>query len=293
MSIVSFVDFNEQNMSLQQAIEKSLSLIDFQFNKKVQKVAIKPNMCYYWDYSTGETTDPRFVSAIIDVVRNNLSPDVDISLVESDASAMKCKYAFRILGYEKMARDKKVNLINLTNDPAETVNAKVGNETRQFSVPKTVREADLFINVPKIKYMSSVKISCALKNIYGCNPLVKKYKYHKQLDETIVSLNKIMKPDLCIVDGIRVTGIKTLKLGLIMSSIDPVAIDAAASKIAGINPQSLDFLKLASKEGIGNITFTPKGEPLTHFKNLFPSKTRKSKTRDFIARIYLQHLVKK
>lgn len=293
MSIVSFVDFNEQNMSLQQAIEKSLSLIDFQFNKNVQRVAIKPNMCYYWDYSTGETTDPRFVSAIIDVVRNNLSPDVDISLVESDASAMKCKYAFRILGYEKMAREKRVNLINLTNDPAETVNVKVGNETRQFSVPKTVREADLFINVPKIKYMSSVKISCALKNMYGCNPFVKKYKYHKHLDETIVSLNKIMKPDLCIVDGLRVTGLKALKLGLIMSSTDSVAIDAAASKIAGINPQSLDFLKLASKEGIGNIKFTPKGEPLIHFKNLFPGKTFKSKTRDFIARVYLQHLVKK
>lgn len=292
MSIVSLVECNKQT-SMQQAIEESLNLIDFQFAKNIKKVVIKPNMCYYWDYSTGETTDPRFVSAIIDILRKNLSTDVEISLIESDASAMKCKYAFRILGYEKLAKEKKVKLINVTNDPAEAANVTVGSESFQFSVPKTIKDADLLINVPKIKYMSHVNLSCALKNMYGCNPFVKKYKYHKQLAETIVALNKVMKPDLTIVDGIMVKGIKTLKLGLVMSSTDPVAIDSAASKIAGFDPKSLDFLKLASKEGIGNINYVQKGTPLGHFKNLFPGKTAKYKTRDFVAKIYVHHLARK
>lgn len=60
---MSLVKFDEQSMSLQQAIEKALDLIHFQFNPKVQKIAIKLNLCYYWDYSTGETTNPKFVSA--------------------------------------------------------------------------------------------------------------------------------------------------------------------------------------------------------------------------------------
>lgn len=286
MSLVSLVRFDEQSISLQEAIEKCLNLIHFQFSPNVEKIAIKPNMCYYWDYSTGETTDPKFVSALIDVIRKHASPNVEISVVESDASAMKCEYAFRMLGYEKMAKEKKVRLINLTNDQAENVNVNIRNETHQFSVSRTIAEADVLINVPKIKYMSQVKITCALKNIYGCNPYAQKYKYHKWLDEAIVSLNKVMRPDLCILDGIIVKGIRTLKLGLIMASTDPVAIDATASEIVGINPHSIKYIVLASKEKIGNINFILKGEPLDHFKNLFPRKNTKYRAREFISTLY-------
>ena len=286
MSLVSLVKFDEQSMSLQQAIEKSLDLIHFQFNPKVQKIAIKPNLCYYWDYSTGETTNPKFVSALIDVIRNRASPKVEISVVESDASAMKCKYAFRMLGYEKMAKEKRVKLVNLTNVQAEKVKVNIRNETHQFYVPRTIAEANMLINVPKIKYMLGVKVSCALKNIYGCNPYPQKYKYHKWLDEAIVSLNKIIKPGLCIIDGIIVKGIRTLKLGLIIASTDPVAIDAAASEIAGINTHSVKYLELASKEKIGNINFIPKGEPLDYFKKLFPRKNTNYRTREFLSKLY-------
>jgi len=293
MSLVSLVKFDEQGMSLQEAIEESLSLINFNFNPKIQRIVIKPNLCYYWDYSTGETTDPRFVSALIDVIRNLAFPKVEISIVESDASAMKCKYAFKMLGYEGMAKEKRVNLVNLTNDQTEKVNVNVRNKTHQFSVPKTIAEADVLINVPKIKYMQQVKFSCALKNIYGCNPYPRKYKYHKWLDEAIVSLNKIMKPDLCILDGIIVKGITTLKLGLIMASTDPVALDAAASEIAGINPHTVKYLKLASKEKLGNINFIPKGEPLEQFKKVFPRKNTKYKTRELLSTIYNHFFTKK
>jgi uncharacterized protein (DUF362 family) len=286
MSLVSLVRFDEQTMSLQEAIEKSLNLINFQFSPNFQKVAIKPNLCYYWDYSTGETTDPRFVSALIDVIRFGASPKVEISVVESDASAMKCEYSFRMLGYEKMAREKGVKLVNLTNDQAEKVKVIVKNKTHEFSIPKTIADADILIDVPKIKYMLGCKLTCALKNIYGCNPYPKKHKYHKWLDETIVSLNKIMKPELCIMDGIVVKGVKTLKLGLIIASKDPVAMDAAASEIAGINPHSVKYLELASKEKIGNINFIPKGEPLEQFKKLYPRKNLKYRVREILSALY-------
>jgi uncharacterized protein (DUF362 family) len=101
-----------------------------------------------------------------------------------------------------------------------------------------------------------------------------------------------MKPNLCIIDGIIVKGITTLKLGLIMASTDPVAIDAAASEIAGINPHSVKYLELASKEKIGNINFIPKGEPLDHFKKLFPRKNMKYKAREILSTLYTDFLAK-
>jgi uncharacterized protein (DUF362 family) len=286
MSLVSLVKFDERSKSLHEAIEKSLDEIHFQFCPKSQKITIKPNLCYYWDYSTGETTDPKFVGALVDIIRKRISSNVEISVVESDASAMKCKYAFKMLGYEKMADEKGIRLVNLTNDQAEKVKAIVKNQTYEFSIPKTIAGADMLINVPKIKYMSQVKISCALKNIYGCNPFPKKYRYHKWLNEALVSLNKIMKSDLCILDGIIVKGTRTLKLGLIMASIDPVAIDSAASKIAGINPRSVKYLELAYRERIGNINFIPKGEPPEYFQKLFPKRNIKAKAGMLLSAVY-------
>ena len=118
MSSVSFVKIPDTTQ-LKQSILKSLELINYKFPKNINNIAIKPNMCYYWDHTTGQTTDPKFVGALIEVIREQTSPDVNISLIESDASAMRCKYAFKILGYEKLAKDYDVTLVNLSEDKCE------------------------------------------------------------------------------------------------------------------------------------------------------------------------------
>lgn len=279
MSLVSFVRVNESDgYKLKQAILDSLNLIRYRFPINLKNIVIKPNMCYYWDYSTGQTTDPKFVVALIDLVRDQISPDVDISIVESDASAMKCKHAFKILGYEKMAQKCNVKLVNLSEDKSERVEVSAGGQHFEFMLPQTIRNADLKINVPKIKYMIHTKISCSLKNIFGSNPNPAKSKYHPRLNETIVALNKIMKFDLCILDGIIVAGwTYPRKLDLVMASQDPVALDAAAAKMVGINAKSIKHIVLANKEGIGNIVSIPKGVDLKFFAERYPKRKLSSK----------------
>lgn len=291
MSLISLVR-TDRPSHLRQAIEKSVDLIRFSLGSNIRTVAIKPNMCYYLDYSIGETTDPKFVAAIIDFLRDHISSNLEIFLVESDASAMKCKHAFKMLGYEKMANKKKVKLINLSEDKNEEINVKIANLSYKFSLPGTINNADLFINVPKMKYMAHTKISCALKNIYGCNPYPKKFKYHAHLDEAIVGLNKLMKPDLCIVDGIIVSGRYTKKLGLVMASVDPVAIDVAASRIVGLNPKKIDHIVLAEKEGLGRMDYKTVGENIEYFAHRFPRNSSRDKIRSTIIRFGLLALRK-
>ena len=278
MSLVSFVKVNHRRHDqLKRAIIYSLNLIHYSLPRKLENIAIKPNMCYYWDWSTGQTTDPRFIGALIDVIRNIKSTNVDISIVESDASAMKCKYAFKILGYEKLAKDYNVKLVNLSEDKNDIVEVTAGGQTFRLEVPQTILNADLKINVPKIKYMEPIRLTCALKNIFGCNPYPQKFKYHSKLGETIVAINKAMKFDLHIIDGIVASGIKPRKLGLIMASTDPVSIDTAAAEISCLNPKKIKYLQLAKKEGLGNTTFIPKGEPLQYFKSRYPKKNVQAK----------------
>ena len=272
MSLIGLVECKERHIDLiKEAIREAVRLIGYSF-PKAKSVVIKPNMCYYWDYSTGQTTDPNFVAALIDLLREEISSNLNISVVESDASAMKCKYAFKYLGYERLAKRYDVSLVNLSEVESEKVKVKVQDENFEFLLPKIIRDADLRINVPKMKYMHFTKISCALKNIFGCNPYPKKFKYHSRLNEAIVALNKIMRFELCILDGITVYGSKTLRMGLVMASEDAVAMDAAAAVIMGVNPKSVDHIMLAEKEGLGSTSFKVKGEKLDYFRDKFPKK---------------------
>jgi len=274
MSLVSFTKIRGNTInSVKQAIIESLDLIDYPFKKEIKNVVIKPNLCYYWDYSTGQTTDPKFVAALIALIREKTSAE-DISIIESDASAMQCKHVFKMLGYEKLAHHYNVNLINISQDKSDTVEVKVGSQNFHLMVPRTIRNADLKINVPKIKYtIEGIKITCALKNIFGCNPYRWKFRFHPKLGETIVALNKAMRFDLCIVDGNICSGVAPRRLGLAMASKDPVAIDTAAAKIAGVNPRTIKYLQLAKKEGLGNTVFIQKGASLQYFKDRYPRKS--------------------
>ena len=286
MSLVSFVHTqNCEPEALKHAIKKSLDLINFDFGRKAKKIVIKPNMCYYYHPSTGEVTDPQFVSALIDVFRENLDVS-EILVVESDASAMRCKNAFSMLGYDKMAAEKKVNLVNLAEEKYRIVNKTIGGHDFKFHIPELFSEADLVVNVPKPKYMEGVKITCALKNFYGCNAYPNKLIYHKVLDKAIVAINENIKTHLVVLDGLVVIGKYTKRLNLVMSSEDPVAADSAVSEMMGLSPRSVGAIVLAAKRGIGVSSFSPIGE-FHYFKEQFPNKSLKDDLRATVANVYL------
>lgn len=288
MSHVSFVHSSGRDYSaVRSAIEKSLDLIGTNFDRNTKRVVIKPNMCYYYHPSTGEVTDPWFVGVLIDVLRDKFATDPEIFVVESDASAMKCKYAFRLIGYDKLAKAKGVNLVNLSEEKTRVVSVDVGVEHFDFHVAELFYESDFVVNVPKPKYMDNVKITCALKNMFGANAFWKKFVYHKALSEAIVGINKLIKTNLVVVDGLAVNGTHTKRLDLVMAGEDPVAVDSAVSRLLGIKPKSVKQLTLASKEGLGNLTFTPAGD-FSYFLANFPKMNMKNNVRTAAAGLYLK-----
>ena len=274
MSLVSFVEIKQETISsMERAILQSLDLIDYSFRKEIKTVIIKPNMCYYWDYSTGATTDPRFVAALVNLLRKKIAQDIDISVVESDASAMKCQHVFKMLGYEELSKTYNIRLVNLSKDRSEIVEATAAGQRFRFMIPQIIQNADLKINISKIKYaMKKIELTCALKNVFGCNSFPKKYRYHPRLGEAIVAINKLIKFDLSIIDGNIVSGIQPRRLGLVMASRDPVAIDTAAAEIAGISLRKIKYIQLAQKEGLGKTSFVPRGLPIVYFRSAYPKK---------------------
>lgn len=195
-------------------VEKALGMLEYDFSGKIRTVVIKPNLCYYWDYSTGETTDPRVVSAVIDCIRVKIGSDIDISIAEADASAMKTKFAFSVLGYDKLCQKKNVNLINLCQGEIHDVPVKVGGKDFSLPINEILLNADLIINMPKLKTHNFVGTTCALKNIFGAISKPRKYTYHKMISHVIVGVNKIVKSDIVVVDGLVARGLTPRNSGL-------------------------------------------------------------------------------
>jgi len=274
------------NSGIGSAIKHSLELIDFSPSKQVDTIVIKPNMCYYHHPSTGEVTDPRFVSALIQLLQEKFSPS-KIFVVESDAAAMKCKYAFRMLEYDKLAAEHGVEVVNLSELEPNPVEVNINGWNIRLNLPKLLSTCDLFINVPKMKYMNGVKITCALKNMYGCNAYYKKSVYHKALSEAIVGINKIVKTHLVIVDGLTVCGKTTKNLNMVIASEDAVSADAACARILGISPSSINHLVLAQEHGVGNLDFDPVGD-FSFAQKEFPKRSLRDVVRRRLAMTYLR-----
>jgi uncharacterized protein (DUF362 family) len=267
---VGLVRVKDKNR-IEDAVSEALNQINFKLEKEVKTVAIKVNLCFYWSASTGCTTDPLVVAGIIDVIRERYGQDVDIKVVEADATAMRTKHAFQMLGYTKLAKEKKIQLFNLAEDEQEEKTVQVNGQKISFTVPKLLMDADLFINVPKIKIMRDVTITCAFKNLFGAIGALRKVAYHKHLSETIVGINEVLKPHLVIVDGLVGLGKHPVKLDLLMASTDPFSIDWTAAQLMGYNPSKIEFLKIAIKENVGHPDgIEIRGESLEPFRKIFP-----------------------
>jgi uncharacterized protein (DUF362 family) len=271
-SIVSLVKLESPEPTAKD-ISKAIQLIQFKQEESIKSVVIKPNLCYYCNASTGQTTDPALVGALVDYLRETYGQNIEIKIAEADASAMQTKYAFRLLGYTRLAQQKQVKLLNLSEDTIKETEVQVNGEKITLKVPQTLLKSDLFINVPKLKVMRQVHITCAMKNLFGAIAAPRKVVYHKILDETIVGINKLLKPHLTIVDGITAFGKYPVKLNLLMAGTSTFEVDWVAAQVMGYQPSKIRFLNLAIKEHLGeprNIDII--GEKPEVFSKDFPTE---------------------
>ena len=260
--------------AINETVLRALDTLNYNLNNKIDSVVIKPNLCYYWDYSTGETTDPKVVSAVIDWVRQSIGKNVFVYVAEADASAMRTKYAFKMLGYEKLSREKNVKLVNLSRGEIVDKDVVVAGERFVLPVNNLLLDADLMINVPKLKTHMAVGFTCALKNLFGAIAKPRKFVYHSKLAETIVGINKIVYTDIVVVDGIIVSGKTPKKIGVIMAGDDALATDLVAAEAIGYKPSRIPYLKLAMKEKIGktdSINLITNPNTLENIKKEFPA----------------------
>jgi len=265
--------------NIPEAVRKIFDLVGAPVLEDGNTVTIKLNLCFFRTYDTGATTDPRVLEALIQFLRT-LARDLDIVLVESDATSARADLLFKWLGFADLAQRLKVRTLNLSNDKRVKVALPPTCFLKALWMPKTLLDADYSISLAKLKTHCLTKITCALKNQFGSIPYRGKKKWHPVLSQVIADANVAARPDFSLVDGIiGMEGVDGPDMGtprianLLIGGRDPVAVDSVCAKVMGFNPESIGHIREAEKRGVGSRNHRLVGAELAQIQERFDYNT--------------------
>ena len=212
-----------------------------------KRVVIKPNLVAPMKPDDAATTHPVFLSAVVDFLREYGA--ADLLLAESPGGLFTEKT--RRMNYKNCGILQAAESCGLPlnyDTEAVRVNYKNGVACRAFHVLKPIVEADVIVNLCRLKSHSLTRLSCAVKNFFGVIPGVEKFEMHSAyptlpvFSEMLVDLCAMLcecHEILAVCDGITAmegngpTGGVPRELGAILMSTDPFSLDAAAEEIVG------------------------------------------------------------
>ncbi len=217
-------------------------------------VVLKPNLSWPGrDKAAYANTSAEVLDAVIKVLLERTNR---IIVGESDGTRFSVDECFEASGYGRVIKENGVRWVNFSRARSRAVSHPL---LRDFELPEALLECDVFMTLPKLKTHGLTYFTGALKNQWGCIPRHDRIILHRHLDELIVELNLLLGPAFSVMDGILAMGGRgpvngtPTELGIVLGSRDPVALDAAALRLVGLEPRRARHLVLAAEKGLGRL----------------------------------------
>jgi uncharacterized protein (DUF362 family) len=223
-----------------------------------RRVLVKVNFINDKTWDTGATTDPIVVEAIINKVREL---NVEIFVVESDATMTDADKAFERTGMKAMCDRVGVECINLRyqKDKVEIEIPGYGDALGSIEVPRIVAESAI-ISAAKLKTHMATTVTLGMKNLFGLLPDKFKAKYHARgISKVVTDINSAIHPALTVIDGFvgmegkGPTDGDPVKMDLIIASRAVVSADSTGARVMGIDPHGVSHIRRAAEKRLGNI----------------------------------------
>jgi uncharacterized protein (DUF362 family) len=244
---------------VQSAVEKSLEGIGGiqSFVKPGDTVLLKPNMLQAKSPEVFITTHPAVVEAVINIVKD--AGAVPMLGDSPGGPARGMERFWEATGFYDVCKRTDTQLVNFEKSGIY----EFERNGRTYRVARPVLDADVIINMPKIKTHGLTKFSCAVKNIYGVIPGLQKTEYHKLAPKPsdfagiIVDVFALSKPHLNIIDGvIGMDGMgpsagNPKEIGVVVASDDAVAVDSILCHYLGKDPMEVPTNRIAYEQGLG------------------------------------------
>ncbi len=219
-------------------------------------VLLKPNLVFGRAPDKAVNTHPEILRAVATLVREAGAERI---LVGDSPGFGSCRQAAKAAGYLPVVDELGLELVEFTPF-AHTDRAR---SFVRLELAKEALEADVVVNLPKLKTHGQMLMTLAVKNMFGAVPGARKLQWHYRAGRDwllfATAINEIamaVKPAVSILDG--VIGMDGLgpssgtpnPVGLLAASADPWSLDAVVMDVLGLERESLYTLAAAVKSGI-------------------------------------------
>jgi uncharacterized protein (DUF362 family)/Pyruvate/2-oxoacid:ferredoxin oxidoreductase delta subunit len=221
-------------------------------------VLLKPNIVFDSPPEKAIVTHPAFLEACIQLVREKGAASI---LVGDSPGLQGPGFTARLSRLGETALRNGAQWKDFTRSKTEAP-CPEGRVVKQFSLTGAVREADCIISLPKLKTHQLMIFTGAMKNLFGLIPSVVKSAFHVRFPSQesfaamIADLNLAVKPHYAFMDA--VTGMEgpgpaagtPRQIGLVLSSSNLLALDAAACLVIGYPPDAIPVSREALARGL-------------------------------------------
>ena len=236
------------------------------FVKKGQRVVIKANIAWARTPDQACTNNPELFSALIRMCYETGAKRVAVW----DHTCDNYQFTFSRSGLKEAAQKAGADIFSgHGRNVYKRVEVPKGKKLKTVEILKDVLEADVFINLPLPKQHFATELTLGLKNLIGI--VWDMEQLHKiDLHQCIADINTIRKPDLVVMDAIRILTTngpkgpgKTEDIGEVIASTDIVAPDAYSATFfkhpktgKPFKPEEIRFVKNAYELGLGEINLS-------------------------------------
>jgi uncharacterized protein (DUF362 family)/ferredoxin len=242
-----------------EAVKKGLDLIGgiAQFVKPGEKIVLKPNVLIGASPDKCVCTHPAVFRAAGKIL---LEAGAIVSCGDSPGFGGTA-LNMRMSGLKQAADELAIPLADFSKGKAVT--HKEALLVKHFVIANGVLAADGLVSLPKLKTHGLTRMTGAVKNQFGCVPGLLKNQQHARMADPydfatmLVDLNTLIKPRLFIMDAVMAMegngprNGKPRKLGVLLISSDPIALDAVACKIIDLDPAFVPTFEPGERAGLG------------------------------------------
>jgi len=267
-------DVDAIEAAVAKAIELTVGSVDA-IVKPGQTVLIKPNLAFNAPPESYAVVDPRTVEAVTRFFKKHSKAGK--VLVGDNPSLGKhvgrANIAFKTSGMEEAAKLGGADeVIYFDEQPTVDVPVPTGKTFKMYKVFKPFLDADVVINLPKMKVHLAKTITLGMANWQGIGPnyhpaeggmdgkglhMWQQGQHRNDISAKVVDEYRIRKADLTIIDGVIAMEGQgphagdPVEMNLIIAGTDTVAVDAVTGWVMGFETDEITCVRMAYPEGLG------------------------------------------
>lgn len=224
------------------------------------RTLLKPNVVASGENFPYAFTRPEFVEGVLGALKDEDGGMSELAVGERCGITMPTRFAFKNAGYYPMAQRAGAKIYHFEEETqVEIPLYHEGRLRDSFFTPEPIAKADFFVNCPKFKAHPWTTVTFSLKSYIGIQDDRHRLIDHDhKLNEKVADLQYIIQPQFIAIDAITAGEGRMLTplpytLNLIVMGTNQVAFDAVCCAIIGVDPLSVEHIRLAHERGFGPV----------------------------------------